>query len=117
MATKHVNSQASKKNTESFSRRSCQAGTIPKRRVHGMQTRSMAKTATVVIVRQMAKPSPKQQDLQQKVSCWIDQVQGPKQLSTPPCEVEDYYNSDSFSLSLKQAFHSETEADPPRPLS
>jgi len=76
-----------------------------------MQTRSMAKTATVVIVKQTVEPSPKQQDLQQKVSCWMDKVQSLAKLSTPPCEVEDYYSSDSSSISLKQVFHSETEAE------
>jgi len=76
MTTKNVASQASKKNTGSFSQRSCQAGTIPKRRVHGMQTRSMATATTVVVVRLTAEPSPKQQDLKQKVSCWMDKVQG-----------------------------------------
>jgi len=34
-----------------------------------MKTRSMAKAAMVVVVGQTAIPSPKRQDLQQKVSC------------------------------------------------
>ena len=32
-------------------------------------------------------------------------------MSTPPCEVEDYYNGDSSSSSLKQVFQSKTEAE------
>jgi len=104
MTTKNVASQTSKKNIGSLSRRLCRAGTIPKRRVHGIQKRSMAKAATVVVVRQTAAPSPKQQDLQQKVSCWMDNAQGPTKLSTPPCEVEDYCSSDSSSPSLKEVF-------------
>jgi len=103
MATKNVASQALKKNIGSFSRKSCQASTIPKRQVHGMQTRTMAKATTVVVVRQTAEPSPKQQDLQQKVSCWMDKAQGPAKLSTRPCEVENYYSSNSFP-SLKEVF-------------
>jgi len=71
----------------------------------------MAKTTTVVIVRQTAEPLPKRQDLQQKVSCWMDKVRGPAKLSTPPCEVEDYYSSDSSSPSLKQVFQLETAAE------
>jgi len=47
----------------SLSRRSCQVGTIPKRRAHGMETRSMAKAAAMVDAKQTATPSPKQQDL------------------------------------------------------
>jgi len=31
-------------------------------------------------------------------------------LSTPPCEVEDYYSSDSSSPSLKQVFQLRAEA-------
>jgi len=77
MATKNFASQASKKNTGSFSQRSLQASTIPKRQLHGMQTRSMAKATTVVVIRQTTEPSPKQQDLQQKVPCWMDKAQGP----------------------------------------
>jgi len=68
MATKNIASQASKKSTASLSRRSCQADTIPKRRVHGMETRTTAKVAKVVVVRKTVTPSPKQQDLWQKVS-------------------------------------------------
>jgi len=102
MATKNVASQASKKNIGSSSQRSSQAGTIPKRQVHGMQ--SMAKATTVVVVRQTATSSPKQQDLQDKVSCWMDNAQGATKLSTPPCEVEDYYSSDSSSPSLNHVF-------------
>jgi len=41
----------------------------------------------------------------------MDKVQGPAKLSTQPCEVEDYYSSDSSSPSLKQVFQSETEAE------
>jgi len=67
MGTKNVASQASKKNTRSVSQRSCHASTIRKRPVHGMETRRMPKVATVVIIKQMAMPSPKQQDFQQKV--------------------------------------------------
>ena len=103
MATKNVALQASKKNIWSLTRRSCQASTIPKRRVYGMKTRSMAKAATVVVVRQTTTPSPKQHDLQQKVSCWMDKARGSTKLSTPPCEVEDCSSSDSSSPSLKQA--------------
>jgi len=40
----------------------------------------------------------------------MDKAQGPTKLSTPPCEVKDYYSSDSSSPSLKQVFKSETEA-------
>jgi len=40
----------------------------------------------------------------------MDKAQGPTKLSTPPCEVEDYYSNDSSSPSLKQVFQSETEA-------
>jgi len=69
-----------------------------------MQTRSMAKAATMVVVRQTAAPSSKQQDLQQNVYCWMDKAQGLTKLSTPPCEVEDYYSSDPSSSSLKQVF-------------
>ena len=75
-----------------------------------METRSKAKDATVVVVRQMATPSPKQQDLQQKVSCWMDRAQSSSKLPTPLCGVKDYYSNDSFSPSLKQAFQLETEA-------
>ena len=39
----------------------------------------------------------------------MDKVQGPAKMSTPPCEVEDYYSSDSCSPSLKQVFQSKTE--------
>ena len=63
-------------------------------------------------VKQTTTPSPKQHDLQQKVSCWMDKAQGPTKLSTPPCEPEDHYNSVSSSPSFKQAFQSETEAEP-----
>ena len=52
-----------------------------------------------------------QQDLQQKVSCWMDKVQGPAKLLTPPCEVENCYSSDSSSPSLKQVFQLESEAE------
>jgi len=65
----------------------------------------------VVVARQTAEPSSKQQDLRQKVSCWMDKAQDPIKLSTPPCEVEDYYSSDSSSPSLKQVFQSATEAE------
>ena len=41
----------------------------------------------------------------------MDKAQDPTKLSTPPCEVEDYYSSDSSSPSLKQVFQSETEAE------
>jgi len=41
----------------------------------------------------------------------MDKVQGPAKLSTPPCEVEDYYSSDSSSPSPKQVFQSETEVE------
>jgi len=95
MATKNVASQVSKKNIGSLSRKSYQACTIPKRRVRGMEARSMAKTTTVVIIRQTATPSPKQQDLQQKVSCWMDRAQSPSKLPIPLCEVEDYCSNDS----------------------
>jgi len=76
-----------------------------------MQSISMAKAAMVVIVRQTAEPSSKRQDLQQKMSCWMDKVQGPAKLSTPTCEIKDYYSSDSSSSSLKQIFQSKTEAE------
>jgi len=52
----------------------------------------------------MVTPSPKEQDLQQKVSCWMDKAEGHSKLLTPLGEVEDYYSSDSSSSSLKQAF-------------
>jgi len=35
----------------------------------------------------------------------------PIKLSTPPCEVKDYYSSDSSSPTLKQVFQSETKAE------
>ena len=41
----------------------------------------------------------------------MEEVQQKTKLSTPPCEVEDYYSSDSSSPSLKQVFKSETEAE------
>jgi len=63
MATKSITSQSSNKKIRSLSQRSCQVGTIPKREVHGMETRIMAKATTVVIVRQKVTPSPTQQDL------------------------------------------------------
>jgi len=79
--------------------------------VHGMQTRGMAKAATVVVVRQTVKSSPKQHYLQQKVSCWMHKAQDPTELSTPPCEVENGYSSDSSSPSLKQVFQSKTKVE------
>jgi len=39
----------------------------------------------------------------------MDKAQDPTKLSTPPCEVEDYYSSDSSSPSLKQVFQLETK--------
>jgi len=39
----------------------------------------------------------------------MDKAQGPIKLSAPPCEVEDYYSSDSSSPSLRQVFQSETD--------
>jgi len=63
MATKNVAAQASKKNTRSLDQRSYKDGTISKRHVHRMEKRSMAKATTVVVIRQMAMPSPKQQHL------------------------------------------------------
>jgi len=82
---------------------------MPKR--PAWNARSMAKATTVIFVRQTVTPSPKQQDLQEKVSCWMDKAQGPTKLSTPHCEVEDYYCSDSSSQALKQVFQSETKAE------
>jgi len=41
----------------------------------------------------------------------MDKAQDPTKLSTPPCEVEDYYSSDSSSPSLKQVFELETKAE------
>jgi len=41
----------------------------------------------------------------------MDKAQGPSKLSIAPCEVEDYYSSDSSSPSLKQGFQLETEAE------
>jgi len=41
----------------------------------------------------------------------MDKAQGLAKLSTPPYEVEDYYNSDSSSSSLKQVLQSETEPE------
>ena len=75
MATKTAVSQGSKKTIGSLTRRSCQAGTIPKRQMHGMKTRSMAKAAAVIVVRQTMTPSSKQQDLQQK--CLVGESQRP----------------------------------------
>jgi len=72
----------------------------------------MAKAAMVVVVRKTVEPSPKKHDLQQKVSCWMDKAQCPTKLSIPPCEVEDYYNSDCSSPSIKQVLQSETEGEP-----
>ena len=41
----------------------------------------------------------------------MDKAWSPSKLSTPPCEVEDYYNSDLSSPSLRQAFRAETKAE------
>ena len=41
----------------------------------------------------------------------MDKAQGITKVSTPPCEVEDYYNSDSSSPSLKQVFQSKIKAE------
>ena len=41
----------------------------------------------------------------------MDKAQDPTKLWTPPCEVEDYYNSDSSSPSLKQVFLSKIETE------
>jgi len=41
----------------------------------------------------------------------MDKAQGATKLSTPPCEVEDYYSSDSSSPSLKQVFQLEAEVE------
>jgi len=46
----------------------------------------------------------------------MDKVEGHSKLSTPLCEVQDYYRSDSSSLSIKQAFHSETKAESSRTI-
>jgi len=76
-----------------------------------METRNIAKVITmVVIVRQTAAPSRKQQDLQQKVCCKMERAQSPSKLPTQLCEVEDYYNIDSSTPSSKQVFQSKTEA-------
>jgi len=64
-----------------------------------MKARSTAKAVTVVVIRQTTIASTKQQDLQQNVSYWMDKVQIPSKLSIPPCEIEDYYNSDTSSPS------------------
>jgi len=76
-----------------------------------METGIMAKAATVVVVRETKTPSPKQEDWQQKVSCWMDKAQSPLKLASPPFEVEDYYSSDSSSASLKQVFQLEAETE------
>ena len=41
----------------------------------------------------------------------MDKTQCLTKLSTPPCEVEDYYSNDSSSPSLKQVFQSKTEVE------
>ena len=41
----------------------------------------------------------------------MDRAQGHSRLPSPLCEVEDYYSSDSFSPSLKQAFQSKTKVE------
>ena len=41
----------------------------------------------------------------------MDKAQDPTKLSTPPCEVEDYYSNDSSSPSFKQVFQSQTKAE------
>jgi len=41
----------------------------------------------------------------------MNRAEGHSKLSTSLCEVEDYYNSDSSSQSLKQAFQSGTKAE------
>jgi len=79
--------------------------------VHGIETRSVAKAAMVAVVRQIATPSPKQQDLQQKVSCWMDKARRLSKLPTSHYEVEDYYCSDSSLPSLKQVFQLENEVE------
>ena len=71
----------------------------------------VVKAAIVVVFGQTTTPSSKTQDLHQKVSCWMNLAQSPSKLSTPLCEVEDYYNNDSSSPSLKQAFQLEIEVE------
>ena len=41
----------------------------------------------------------------------MDRARSPAKLPSPPCEVEDYYSSDSSSPSLKQTFRLETKAE------
>jgi len=76
-----------------------------------MEMRGRAKAAMVIVVRQMVIPSPNQQDLQQRVSCWMDRVEGLSKLPTQLCEAENYYSCGSSSPSLKQTFQLETEAE------
>ena len=55
-----------------------------------METRSIARAATIVVLNQTAIPTPKLYDLKQKV-CWMDEAYGSSKLQTPSCEVEGYY--------------------------
>ena len=68
IATQNVASQASRKNNRSLSQRSCQAGITPNRRVHVIVSRSRGRATVAVVVSLATKPSPKHQDLLQKVS-------------------------------------------------
>jgi len=72
-----------------------------------MKTRSITKAAPIVIARKTVMPSPKLQDLkmEQKVSCWRDEVQSPTKFQSPVCKVEGYYSSDSSSSPSKGAFY------------
>ena len=41
----------------------------------------------------------------------MDRVESHSKLPTPLCDVKYYYSSDTFSVSLKQAFQSESEVE------
>jgi len=68
-----------------------------------MEMRSRARATTAIVVNQMMTPSPKHQDLHQKVSLFIGDAQSPSKLQPPFFVVEGYYSSYSSSPSLKQA--------------
>ena len=63
----------------------------------------------MVVINQMMMLSPKHQDLQQKVSCWMGKAQSPLKFQTLIFVLEGHYSRNSSSLSLKQAFQSETK--------
>jgi len=74
MATRNVATQASrKKNTRSFSLRSCEASVTSSKRAHTMKTKSIAKVALSTAARQTVSPTSEFQDskTQHKASSWV----------------------------------------------